>query len=88
METKMTDIDMERLRGLKSGKMMPERFAEELFMQAYNLGMTGALFLLTLSEIEDSTGLTVEEYDYFLLGYGWGQHDLMELENQNDNKLH
>jgi len=74
----LTEDELETLHGIRNGLISPTTNAEELFKQAYDMGSSGELLLDSLVKLEDGDGLTVKEYDFYLLGYGWGQYDYRE----------
>lgn len=79
-------IDLQRVDELISGVSEPQNSAEELFILAYNSGISEELFFHCMLSLGNSLDkLTLEEIHYFMLGYAMGQAD--KLTNELDELL-
>jgi len=79
---------IERFQEIISGTRSPQNKEEDIFVVAYNTGMTGEGIFDIYVSIEE-TGLTLNEINIFVMGYALGQRSFEEfgkIELETDNK--
>ena len=77
-------MDMSQLFiALIQGKAEPKNKYEKLFLHMYKAGLSGLPLLQVLNDLgENIQKMTVDDYDYLVIGYAFGQQDYMEALNQ------
>lgn len=75
-------INLGRCRQLIEGEIEAETVQEDLFVEAYTSAVSGQLLITFLIDCNDIDTLDADSLHFVMLGYGWGQYDLQEEEDQ------